>query len=131
VLKIVADEFLAHGVCDLSRNEIGARAGVSVTIVKRALKIAEVDHSMISVLRRPRSGRKHLTNIIRIIRAEWLTWLDKGNRKAYAIKACNKAKPDFKLPRGVQKNPPRSQVLRIVSSDGVDKTGEKENRSLR
>ena len=104
-LKIVADECLAHGACDLSKNEIGARAGVCKTVVKRALRLAEVRLTMISVLRRPRSGRKHLTSIIRIIRAEWLAWLDKGNRKAYAIKACERAKPDFKRFRGVQFGP--------------------------
>jgi hypothetical protein len=124
-LKIVADECLAHGACDLSRNEIGSRAGVSKTVAKRALKLAEVKHSMITVERRPRSGRKHLTNITRIIRAEWLDWLRKGHRRAYAIKACNRAKPDFPLPRGAQKDPPRAQVLRNSNSDPVDKTVKK------
>ena len=52
---------------------------------------------MIKVERRPRSGRKQLTNIIRIVRAEWLDWLRKGHRKAYAIAACARAKPDFHL----------------------------------
>ena len=84
---------------------------------------------MISVLRRPRSGRKHLTSIIRIIRAEWLAWLDKGNRRAYAIKACDRAKPDFKRFRGVQLNPPRSQDFRKAGSDRVDRTEEKRNRT--
>jgi hypothetical protein len=129
VLKIVADECLAHGACDLSKNEIGSRAGVSKTIAKRALKIAEVRLSMISVLRRPRSGRKHLTSIIRIIRAEWLTWLDKGNRKAYAIKACNQAKPDFKRFRGVHLDPPRAQVSKKAESNCVDRTVKKRKRT--
>ena len=128
-LKIVADECLAHGACDLSKNEIGARAGVCKTVVKRALKLAEVRLTMISVLRRPRSGRKHLTSIIRIIRAEWLTWLDKGNRRAYAIKACDRAKPDFKRFRGVQLDPPRAQDFRNAGSDRVDRTEEKRNRT--
>jgi hypothetical protein len=128
-LKIVADEFLAHGACDLSRNEIGARAGVSKTVVKHALKLAERNHSMIKVERRPRSGRKHLTNIIRIVRAEWLDWLRKGHRKAYAIAACARAKPDFHLARGAQKNPPRAQVLRNSGGDRVDKTVKKRNRA--
>src|SRR6478752_4594391 len=35
VLKVISDEYLAHGVSDRSRNEIGARAGVSQTVVKR------------------------------------------------------------------------------------------------
>jgi hypothetical protein len=37
------------------------------------------------------SPRRHLTNIIRIIRAEWLDWLSKGRRKTYATNACNRA----------------------------------------
>jgi hypothetical protein len=39
VLKIVADECLAHGVCDLSRNEIGSRAGggVEISAIKHPL----------------------------------------------------------------------------------------------
>jgi hypothetical protein len=76
---------------------------VSKTVVKHALKLAERNHSMIKVERRPRSGRKHLTNIIRIVRAEWLDWLRKGHRKAYAIAACARAKPDFHLARGGHK----------------------------
>lgn len=128
-LKIVADECLAHGACDLSKNEIGARAGVCKTVVKRALKHAEVELTMISVQRRARSGRKHLTSIIRIIRAEWLTWLDRGNRKAYAIKACNQAKPDFKRFRGARLDPPRAQDLRNAGTDRVDRTVEKGNRT--
>jgi DNA-binding MarR family transcriptional regulator len=128
VLKVISDEYLAHGVSDRSRNEIGARAGVSQTVVKRAVRLAELD-GLISVQRRPRSGRKHLTNIIRIIRAEWLDWLHKGRRKAYAVGACNRAKPIFAEARGVQKNPPRSQVLRNRRSDRVDKSVKKENRT--
>jgi DNA-binding MarR family transcriptional regulator len=108
VLAVIAAEWLAHGVCDRSRNELASRAGMSVSQVKRAIKQAE-NEGLISVQRRPRSGRKHLTNIIRIIRAEWVDWLKKGNRKPYAVKACTRAKPDFA--RGFKVEPPRSQVL--------------------
>jgi hypothetical protein len=130
-LKIVADECLAHGVCDLSRNEIASRAGVSKTVAKRALKLAEVEHSMITVERRPRSGRKHLTSITRIIRTEWLDWLGKGHRKAYAIKACTRAKPDFPQVRGAEKNPPRSQRFRTAGIEHVDNTVKKEKSDRR
>jgi hypothetical protein len=130
VFKIVADEFLAHGICDLSQNEIGSRAGVSRVTAKRALLRANSEKiGLISVERRPRSGRKHLTNIIRIVDAEWLTWLALGNRKERAIRSCNKAKPDFKPFRGVKNDPPRAQVLRNSSSEPVDKSGEKLNRT--
>ena len=128
-LKIVADECLAHGVCDLSRNEIASRAGVSKTVAKRALKLAEVEHSLLTVEHRPRSGRKHLTSITRIIRTEWLDWLRKGHRKAYAIKACTRAKPDFPQVRGAEKNPPRSQRSRTAGIEHVDKSGQKRNRT--
>ena len=74
--------------------ELAARAGVCHSLAKRAVRLAELD-GLITVQRRPRSGRKHLTNIIRIIRAEWLDWLRKGRRKAYATNACNRAKPIF------------------------------------
>jgi hypothetical protein len=130
-LKIVADECLAHGVCDLSRNEIASRAGVSKTVAKRALKLAEVEHSMITVEHRPRSGRKHLTSITRIIRTEWLDWLRKGHRKAYAIKACTRAKPDFPQVRGAEKNPPRSQHSRTTGIEHVDNTVKKEKSDRR
>jgi hypothetical protein len=128
VLKVISDEWLAHGACDRSLNELAARAGVCRSLAQRAVRLAELD-GLITVLRRPRSGRKHLPNIIRIIRAEWLDWLAKGRRKTYAVNACNRAKPIFAEARGVQKNPPRSQDLRNSDSDRVDKTVEKGNRT--
>lgn len=128
VLKVISDEALAHGACDRSLNELGARAGVCHSLAKRAVRLAELD-GLLTVQRRPRSGRKHLTNIIRIVRAEWLDWLHKGRRKAYAVGACYWAKPIFAEARGVQNNPPRSQVLRKAGSDRVDKSGEELNRT--
>ena len=67
--------------------------------------------------RRPRSGRKHLSNIARIIRAEWLDWLAKGQRKTYAVSACNRAKPIFAEVRGARNNLP---TTRRVSSLSVE-----------
>jgi hypothetical protein len=128
VLKVISDEWLAHGTCDRSLNELAARAGVCHSLAKRAVRLAELD-GLFTVQRRPRSGRKHLPNIIRIIRAEWLDWLAKGRRKAYATNACNRAKPIFAEARGVQKNPPRSQALRKAGGNRVDKTVEKRNRT--
>jgi hypothetical protein len=127
-LKVLADEWLAHGVSDRSLKELAARAGTCRTVAKRAMRLAE-RAGLITVQRRPRSGRKHLTNIIRIIRAEWIDWLAKGRRRAYAVNACNRAKPIFAEARGVQNNPPRSQHFRNSSSDRVDKSVKKENRT--
>ena len=128
VLKVISDEVLAHGACDRSLNELAARAGVCRSLAKRAVRLAELD-GLITVQRRPRSGRKHLTNVIRVVRAEWLDWLAKGRRKTYATNACNRAKPIFAEARGVQNNPPRSQDLRNANSDRVDKTVKKGNRT--
>ena len=128
VLKVISDEWLAHGACDRSLNELAARAGVCHSLAKRAVRLAELD-GLITVQRRPRSGRKHLANVIRVIRAEWLDWLAKGRRKTYAVNACNRAKPIFAEARGVQNNPPRSQDFRNSDSDRVDKTVEKGNRT--
>ena len=52
-----------------------------------------------------------------------------GHRKGFAIAACGKAKPDFHLARGAQKNPPRSQHFETAGSERVDKTEEKRNQS--
>ena len=128
VLKVISDEVLAHGACDRSLNELAARAGICHSLAKRAVRLAELD-GLLTVQRRPRSGRKHLTNIIRVVRAEWVDWLHKGRRKTYATNACSRAKPDFPLARGVLGSPPRSQVLRKAGSDRVDKSGEKRNRT--
>ncbi len=105
--KIVADEQLAHGLCDLSRNEIAARAGVSRKIAKKLMLRLERKLNWTDVERRPRSGRKHLTNLTRITNPEWLAWLAHGNRRTHAVKNCDRAKP--LLSRGVLKSPPRAQ----------------------
>ena len=128
LVEYAAARFLAHGACDRSVNELSARAGVCRSIVKQAIKYAERD-GLITVLRRPRSGRKHLTNIIHIVRADWLAWLDKGRRKAYAIAACSRAKPDFHQARGLEKKPPRSQDFRNSGREHVDKTVKKKNQT--
>ena len=94
------------------------------SLAKRTIQLAELD-GLITVQRRPRSRRKHLCNVVRIIRAEWLAWLDKGRRRSYATAACSRAKPIF---RGVQNNPPRSQRSREAGSERVDKTVKKESR---
>ena len=136
VLKIIADEWMAHGVCDLSLNELASRAGVCRSVAKRTVQLAENVDGLISVKRRPRSGRKHLTNLIRIVRAEWIHWLNKGNRRTRAVGACKRAKPDFRLvqamrrivrhdpiARGVQINPPRKEVLKNNAERHVGNSG--------
>jgi hypothetical protein len=104
--KIVADEQLAHGICALSRNEIAARAGVSRKIAKMfMIRIEKL--GWIDVTRRPRSGRKHLTNLSKITSPEWLAWLSHGNTRTKAEENCERAKAW--LSSRVPKSPPRAQ----------------------
>ena len=74
VLRVLADEWLAHGVCDLSRNELGARAGVVVTVVKRAVRYAEgcgLDLGAApATLGAEAPHQRHPS--------EWIDWLRKG-----------------------------------------------------
>ena len=46
--------------------KLAARAGVCHSLAKRAVRLAELD-GLFTVQRRPRSGRRHFTNVIRII----------------------------------------------------------------
>jgi hypothetical protein len=74
VLRIVGDEVHAKGTCDRSLAEIAARAGVCRKLAQLTLRMAARD-GLIVVERRPRPGRKNLTNVVRIISQAWLTWL--------------------------------------------------------
>jgi hypothetical protein len=126
VAHIVAAEFLAYGVCDLSRNAIAARAGVCHALAERTMLRLE-RLGWLTVTRRPRSGRRHLSNLSRITSPEWLAWLARGNRKAKSIESCSKALFNGSF-RGVQKSPPRSQGLKTTDNRPVNKAVENPNR---
>ena len=51
--------------------ELAARAGCCRSLAKRALRVA-ARLGMISVELGPRKGRKHDTNVVRVIDREWL-----------------------------------------------------------
>jgi hypothetical protein len=74
--RVIADEIKARGFCDLSLAEIAARGGVCRKTVKRALEAAgRWGERLLEIKERPRSGRKHLTNLVTIVSKEWLAWL--------------------------------------------------------
>lgn len=79
-LRIIADEVGSRGNCDRSIGEIAARAGVGMSTVRNAVRFA-ARCGLLTVQERPRPGRKNLTNIVRVISAEWLAWLAIGRRK--------------------------------------------------
>lgn len=78
-LTIIAREHKCQGFCDLCIDRIAAEAGISRTTVQNAVrKAGQLGH--VSKEERPMKGRKSLTNVIRIISREWLTWLENGPR---------------------------------------------------
>jgi hypothetical protein len=81
---IVAGEVKMRGICDLSIDEIGDRAGVGRTTVQNAMHEAR-RLGLLQIIERPQRGAKHLTNIVKIISAEWLAWIKRGPSAARGI----------------------------------------------
>lgn len=78
-LGVIGEQVKRHGFCELPIEKIAEMAGVSRTTVQNAIRKARSrDRSDISVQLRPQPGRKNLTNIIRIISAEWLRWIKRS-----------------------------------------------------
>src|SRR5919202_1824007 len=93
-LKVIADEVRAHGKCDRTLGEIAARAGVGRTTVQNAIRQA-VKLGLVAVQERRRPGARSLPNVIRIVSAEWRSWLERG-RKGGGFKNVNPTdKPCF------------------------------------
>ena len=86
-LAIVAAEVKAKGACDLPLEAIAARAGVCVTLARRAIRLAAGD-GLALIIERRRPGRPSLTNIVRIVSREWLAWIRRGGGGG-----CTKANP--------------------------------------
>jgi hypothetical protein len=91
VARIIADEVANKGSCDRSLDEIAARAGVCHKTAQRAMRrLGMGKHSghdpivgmgWITIEERPVKGRKHLTNIVRIVADQWLMWIERGPRR--------------------------------------------------
>jgi hypothetical protein len=98
VLRIVGDEIHAKGTCDRSLAEIAARAGVCRKLAQLTMRMAARD-GLVTIERRPRPGRKNLSNIVRIISQVWLTWLRHRNHR-----------PSGDLVQGEKNSLPRTQI---------------------
>jgi hypothetical protein len=77
-LRIVSDEIRRHGVCSLHIDAICARAGTCRTTCQNALRAAR-RLGLLTVEERRRRGQPSLTNLVRIVSAEWRAWLRLGN----------------------------------------------------
>src|SRR5919202_1593180 len=81
-LKVVADEVRAHGKCDRTLGEIAARAGVGRTTVQNAIRQA-ARLGLLAMQERRRPGARSLSNVIRIVSAEWQSWLERGRKRGW------------------------------------------------
>src|SRR3954451_20967802 len=68
VLRIVADEVVAKGVCGLCIDAIAARAGVCRRLAQSAIRLAEGD-GLLTIQERRHQGRRSDPNLIRILTA--------------------------------------------------------------
>jgi len=75
--RLIADDNLIAGDSRDCHDKMAARAGTCSRTIQRAQKHFE-KLGWIEVERRPIEGRKHDTNIVRIISPEWLTWIMMG-----------------------------------------------------
>jgi hypothetical protein len=101
VLRIVGDEIHSKGTCDRSLNEIAARAGVCRKLAQLTLRLAARD-GLVTIERRPRPGRKNLSNVVRIIAQVWVTWLRHRNHRPSG---------DPSTVQGEKNYLPRTQIL--------------------
>ncbi|WFS69594.1 hypothetical protein CFBP4996_26335 (plasmid) [Agrobacterium leguminum] len=76
VLYIVASDYRHHNACSSSVKEIGDRAGVGVTTVRNTLRKAR-HLGLLLIQERPQWRAKNLTNVIKIVCAQWLGWIRK------------------------------------------------------
>ena len=94
VMRIVGDECRQYGTCTLHVDAIAARAGVHRTTVQNALREAQGRGAvpgapLVHVQERRRKGQRSLTNIVRVVSVEWLTWLRRGPRRTFAPVGSN------------------------------------------
>ncbi len=82
VLRIVGDEVRERGHCDRTLAEISARAGVSRSTAKNAIRAAAA-MGLLTIEERRREGQVNLPNVIRVVSRDWLQWLErKADRPA-------------------------------------------------
>jgi hypothetical protein len=80
VMSVVAGEYRRTTRCELTLDEIAARAGVCRRTARRAIHEARDQH-LISIEERPIRGKKHRPNLVKITSFEWLKWLLRAKTK--------------------------------------------------
>lgn len=80
-LSVVAQEVLEHGQCSRPIDAIAAIAGVCRRTVQGALRRAAA-LGFLLIRERPQRGARHLPHIVRIVAADWLSWLRPKRRSS-------------------------------------------------
>ncbi|KMO38589.1 hypothetical protein VQ02_11680 [Methylobacterium variabile] len=91
-LSVVAAEAQARGDCRLPIGQIAALAGVCETVVRNALREARA-HGLLTVEERRLTATRSDTNIVRIVSAEWASWLRLKQSSTPRGSGCKFAKP--------------------------------------
>jgi len=79
-LAVVVAEVRERGACTLPLAAIAARAGCSRTSVQNALRAA-VRLGLVTVEERRRRWNRNAPNVVKIVSADWLTWIARGPRR--------------------------------------------------
>lgn len=78
-LHVVVHAVAAHGRCEMTIAEIAARAGIGETTARSALRLAAGD-GLLTIEERRQNRRPNLSNVVRIVSREWLSWIARGGR---------------------------------------------------
>lgn len=78
-LRIVADEVRVRGACELCVAAISARAGISASTTRNAIRTA-ARLGLLMVEERRRHGQRNDTNRLTVVDASWQAWITKGGR---------------------------------------------------
>ena len=96
-LSVIAREVQKAGQCLLPLDAVAALAGVARTTVQNAVRLAE-RLGLVQRIERRRRGLPSFPNILRIVAAEWVTWLRHG-RQGVGLKNLS-ATNNYFLSRG-------------------------------
>ena len=75
--RLVSNEHQRHGVFDWCHARAAAIAGFCPETAKRSQRRLQ-QLGLISIERLPMPGKKSLSNLVRIVDAKWLSWIDGG-----------------------------------------------------
>ena len=91
-LRIVRDEVSANGACERTLGEIAARAGVSASTARNAMRLA-ARLGLVTIEERRVAYDRNLPNLVRVVSSEWLSWIAKGTHSPTAKGGCKKLQP--------------------------------------